>query len=109
MKVIRNKLIPVKGFKAINMFGVLFVRKGVSMRRMDYTHEAIHTCQMKELLYVGFYLLYVVEWVVRLVQCKFHDHEAYRAISFEREAYSNQCDTKYPNKTRKRYSWLKYL
>ena len=28
MKVIYNKIIPLKGYKCINLFGVLFVRKG---------------------------------------------------------------------------------
>ena len=51
MKVIYNRIIPFKGFKAINIFGVLFVRKGCSMREKDFNHESIHTVQMKEMLY----------------------------------------------------------
>ena len=31
MKVIYNNIIPFKGFKCINLFGVLFVRKGCFM------------------------------------------------------------------------------
>lgn len=48
MKVIYNKIIPFKGYKCINLFGVLFVRKGCTMRESDYNHEAIHTKQMKD-------------------------------------------------------------
>lgn len=66
MKVIYNRLIPFKGYKCVNLFGVLFVREGCTMRAEDYNHEAIHTAQMKELLYVPFYLLYVLEWLWRL-------------------------------------------
>ena len=83
--VIENKLIPFKGFKAINLFGVIFVRKGARMTSTDFNHEAIHTAQMKELGYVFFYVLYVIEWLYRL--CK--SGNAYRNISFEREAYEN--------------------
>lgn len=93
MMVIYNNILPVKGFKCINLFGVLFVRKGLKMTDVDFNHEAIHTKQMKEMLYVFFYLWYVIEWIVRL---------------FEREAYSNQCYLKY-NKERKRFAWLEYL
>lgn len=35
MKVIYNKIIPLKGYKCINLFGVLFVRKGCTMRESD--------------------------------------------------------------------------
>lgn len=103
MMVIYNNILPVKGFKCINLFGVLFVRKGLKMTDVD-NHEAIHTKQMKEMLYVFFYLWYVIEWIVRL----FKRGNAYRNISFEREAYSNQCYLKY-NKERKRFAWLEYL
>lgn len=104
MMVIYNNILPVKGFKCINLFVVLFVRKGLKMTDVDFNHEAIHTKQMKEMLYVFFYLWYVIEWIVRL----FKRGNAYRNISFEREAYSNQCYLKY-NKERKRFAWLEYL
>ena len=65
--VIYNNILPVKGFKCINLFGVLFVRKGLKMTDVDFNHEAIHTKQMKEMLYVFFYLWYVIEWIVRLL------------------------------------------
>lgn len=65
MKIVYNNLIPFKGFAAINLFGILFVR-GVKVSEEMINHEAIHTAQMKEMLYVFFYLWYVVEWIVRL-------------------------------------------
>lgn len=107
MKIIRNKVIPFKGFKAINLFGVLFVRKEAVLSEADINHEAIHTEQMKEMLYVGFYLWYAVEWLVRLVQHR-DAHTAYRNVSFEREAYANQADLEYLQQ-RKRWSWTCYL
>ena len=66
MKIIYNNIIPFKGFKCINLFGVLFVRKGCFMSEEDLNHERIHTAQMKEMLYVFFYLWYFVEWLIEL-------------------------------------------
>lgn len=94
MIVIYNRLIPFRGFKCINIFGILFVREGCTMSQIDFNHEAIHTAQMKELLYLPFYLLYVLEWLCRLIQLR-DSGKAYRAISHEREAYDNQGNPDY--------------
>ena len=104
MKIIRNKYIPFKGFRAINLFGILFVRGNARISERTLRHEAIHTAQMKEMLYIFFYLWYVVEWIIRL----FMKGNAYRNISFEREAYSNEKDLRYLD-NRKRFAWIKYL
>lgn len=105
MKVIYNRQIPFKGYKCVNLFGVLFVREGCTMTATDYNHEAIHTAQMKELLYVPFYLLYVLEWLWHLI-CLRDTKEAYRTISFEREAYAHEDDAGYL-KTRKKFNQYK--
>lgn len=104
MKIIYNNLIPFNGYKAINLFGVLFVRKGCVMSESDINHEKIHTAQMKEMLYTFFYVWYIIEWIVRL----FMKGNAYRNISFEREAYANQNNLSYLN-TRERYAWLNFF
>ena len=49
MKIVYNNFIPFKGFSAINLFGVLFARKGVKISKKIINHELIHTAQMKEL------------------------------------------------------------
>lgn len=108
MKVVWNKLIPIKGFSAMNLFGVLFARRdnmnyySQNRDRWDtlVNHEAIHTAQMKELLYVGFYLLYFLEFLFRLL---FYPRSAYMGISFEKEAYKYENDMTYLDR-RKRYS-----
>lgn len=108
MKVIYNKYIPFKGYVAINLFGLIFARKEfkpISERTLN--HEYIHTAQMRELLFVFFYLWYGIEWVIRLFQYR-DSKEAYLNISFEREAYSNQKDMGYL-KVRKKYEFRKYL
>ena len=95
MKIIYNSLIPFKGFQAINICGIVFQRKECKMDVFDYNHEYIHTLQQRELLFVGFYILYLLEWIFRLFQYKFDNSKAYHAISFEREAYANQSNLAY--------------
>lgn len=104
MTVIRNPFFPFPGYKAMNLFGVLFVRGNARINERTIRHETIHTAQMKEMWYVFFYIWYVIEWLIRL----FMKGNAYRNISFEREAYTNQDDLSYL-KNRKRFDFVRYL
>lgn len=104
MNIIYNTIIPLKGFKCINLFGVLFTRKGETLSERNIQHEYIHTLQMKELLYIGFYLWYILEWIFRL----FLQGNAYRNISFEKEAYCNESNKKYIC-SRKKFAWTNYF
>ena len=105
MKIIINNILPPKGFKCINLFGILFCRR--QLNEIDINHETIHTKQMQELLYIFFYLWYVIEYLVKLIIYR-NTKLAYRNISFEREAYSNQSNLSYLNR-RKHYSWFKCI
>ena len=108
MKIIYSKYIPVKGFRAINLFGVIVVRKdSPQIDRRLLHHERIHSRQMVELLVVGFYLWYVVEWLVRLMVYR-NGMEAYRNICFEREAHANDCNYEYL-KQRRPWSFVRYI
>ncbi|WP_288735169.1 hypothetical protein [uncultured Phocaeicola sp.] len=107
MKIIRNNTIPFKGFAAVNLFGVLFIRGDTVVTSRMINHETVHTAQMREMLYVSFYLWYFVEWLVRLVQYR-DFNKAYRNISFEREAYAGEGNALYLSR-RKRYAWTGYL
>ena len=93
MKIIRNNIIPFQGYKAVNLFGVLFVRGNARIDDITLNHEKIHTAQIKEMFYVFFYIWYIIEWLVRL----FMKGNAYRNISFEREAYANDGNVNYLN------------
>lgn len=107
MKIVYNSLIPIKGFSAINLFGVVFARKEfkeLGLRTLN--HEAIHTAQMKELLYIGFYIWYLIEWLVKLF--RYGRKGAYRNIRFEREAYMHQYNYDYLSR-RKYYAWWKMI
>jgi hypothetical protein len=76
--------------------------KSVSDRVIN--HESIHIKQQQELLVIPFYIWYVTEWFIRL----FFKGNAYRNISFEREAYTNEYNKDYL-KTRKFWSFFKYI
>lgn len=97
MIIIRNKLLPFKGFKAITLWPFIFVRKDKPFNEVDLNHEYIHSAQQLELALIGFYFIYFVEWVAK----------GYRYVSFEREAYGNETNLDYL-KTRKHYAWWKY-
>lgn len=68
-------------------------------------HEAIHWYQQYELWFLGFYLWYFVEWLIRLVT---NWGMAYMSVSFEREAYRNDENSEYLT-GRKRLAWIAYL
>ncbi|UJH66430.1 hypothetical protein [Allomuricauda sp. SCSIO 65647] len=70
-------------------------------------HERIHLRQQQELLILPFYLLYVAEWLLRIV-LYLNAYRAYQNISFEREAYANEHDPDYLS-TRKTFGFLDYL
>lgn len=107
MRPIYNRILPIKGFSAINLFGVVFARKECRLDKVDINHERIHTRQMLEMLFVFFYLFYLAEWLVKLAYYR-NFMKAYRAISFEREAYAFQRDLDYL-KQRRVFAWRRFL
>ena len=109
MKIIYSKYFPFKPYKAITLLKWIVVREDVKeyFTAEDYNHECIHYAQEKELLYIGFYILYIIEFLITLLYC-FNWHNAYRRISFEREAYKNQSNLNYLQH-RKRFAWKKLI
>lgn len=110
MKIFISRILPPKGFIAINLFGMLFVRKAYVSHVNDrvLNHERIHTAQMVETLFVFFYILYLLEWLFWLIRSLFdRGINPYRSISFEREAFSNDQDFTYL-KHRKLFSAWRY-
>ena len=108
MKIISSNILPFKGFSAINLFGIIVARKDcLPLSKRIINHEAIHSRQVKELLFVGFYIWYVLEWLIRLLYFR-NSHKAYKTICFEKEAFENDADTNYLN-YRKKFSFLNYI
>lgn len=94
MRIIYNNVIPIKGFRAMSFCGLLFARnssKPLSLETVN--HEEIHYSQQKEWLFIGFFILYFIEFIFK----------GYMNISFEREAYNNSSNLNYL-KTRKHYA-----
>lgn len=69
-------------------------------------HELIHCAQARELMWVFFYMIYVIEFIFRMFTHGFRWKESYYDISFEREAYGHASDNSYL-KTRKRFAQWK--
>lgn len=103
--IIRCPFIPA-GI-CLNLFGSYWTRDKSWIDTYVINHERIHTAQQRELLFIPFYLLYVIEWMVRFIQ--YRDlRRAYYNISFEREAYARGNDLSYLP-VRKHYAWIKYI
>lgn len=90
----------------VNFFGLLLVRDPRWIDAIVVNHERIHTAQMCELLFIPFYVIYFFEWLWRLVQLR-NWFEAYRGISFEREAYDNGSHFGYLARRRHFAQWRK--
>ena len=73
--------------------------------KVTINHESIHIKQQQEMLVIPFYIWYGLEYLVKLFV---YGNGAYRNLSFEREAYTNENDFEYL-KNRKFWSWIKYL
>lgn len=130
MKIISNKLIPFKGFGAMNILGLVFTRKNADeISITTKRHEQIHTMQQYEIMLASalislvlcniwaswWYLLvtialpialYVLVWLIELVLPPYTS--AYKDSPFEREAFANDEDVNYLV-TRPLFAWVKYF
>ena len=77
------------------------------MYKIIINHETIHYKQEVETLFILFYLIYGLEYLIKLIILK-DKNSAYRAISFEQEAYEYENDFDYLSK-RKPFAWVKYV
>lgn len=102
MRIVVCRLVP-KHY-CVNLFGTVWTRSAQRIDRYVLNHERIHTAQMRELLWVPFYLLYFLEWLVRLAVCRDLER-AYYSISFEREAYRHGKDLGYLGRRRHFAQW----
>ena len=111
LKLKYSKFIPFKGFYAISLFGTLVRRekyKSTSVSSSTMNHEGIHVCQAEDFCkggfgFIVFYLLYGLEWILKLLPCFITKKDAYRSISFEQEAYNNEYNLSYQD-SRKRFA-----
>lgn len=130
MKLIPNKWIPVAGFGAMNILGLVFINyKADQVSDRTKRHEQIHTMQQYEIMLASalvslilcniwaswWYLLgcivlpialYVLVWLIELALPPYNS--AYKDSPFEREAYENDEDVNYLV-TRPLFAWVRYF
>jgi hypothetical protein len=93
---------------AIALFPFVIIKKyDKDVIETMLNHERIHLRQQLELLLIGFYIMYVVEFILHYFRLKSRQR-AYSSISFEREAYENEDNPDYL-KMRGKWAFLKYL
>ena len=86
---------------------VVLKKKELRQNQVLLNHERIHIRQQIELLVIPFYLWYGLEFLMRYLRLK-NWNKAYRAISFEQEAYGNEGNLEYLKK-RSFWRFLTYL
>lgn len=92
--IVAKYLIPT-GYRGLAVFPFVFVKYHEDKENKIFVnHERIHLRQQLELLILPFFIWYLLEYCVRLVQYK-NANLAYRNISFEREAYANESNLEY--------------
>lgn len=107
--IIRNSKIPkllswVIDIHAITLFPFVFIRD--EGNEATVRHETIHFRQYIELAVLGFFIVYLWDYVVGLI--KYRDgKKAYSQIRLEQEAYMHHRKKNYLE-NRKHYAWLKY-
>lgn len=108
MYLIVSKYLIPKGYRGITLYPFVIIRDLLDKKnKVLVNHEKIHIRQQLELLILPFFLLYFLEYLVRLIQ--FRDkNKAYRNISFEREAYDNERNLGYL-KTRPFWKFKNYI
>ena len=103
MIIVKNKIIPFDGYKAMTIWPFVFVRSELS--EIDMNHEKIHGRQQVEMLWLLFFIWYGVEYLLRAV---FGGYNPGKNVSFEREAYNKDIDLNYL-KHRRFWAFLKYI
>lgn len=108
MILIATKYLIPKGYAAIAIFPFILLReKSLKENVILINHERIHLCQQAELLVIPFYIWYITEYLIRLVMYR-DAKRAYKSISFEREAYSNDTNLNYIY-TRSFWNFAKFI
>ena len=97
-----ERIIPVD-VQAVTLFFVVFCRGEPSERIKR--HESIHFQQYLETLVVGFFLIYLWDYI-RARRAGLDSWDAYLNVRAEREAWDNDRNPGYLA-NRKRWAWIK--
>lgn len=108
MFLIVNKYLLRKRFVGVTLWPFIVMRTPELKEDIVFiNHEKIHIRQQAEMLVLPFFIWYVIEYFIRLIQYR-DNYVAYLNISFEREAYARECELRYLEK-RPFWSFLAYL
>ena len=108
--IIRNSWVPAllslfMPIAAITLWPFVFVRRGQDSPQL-INHESIHISQVNECWVLGFYGVYLWDWLQGLIKYRSLTL-AYRNIRFEQEAYSADQDPDYLE-SRQSFAWRQY-
>ncbi|SFW11975.1 hypothetical protein SAMN02927921_00072 [Sinomicrobium oceani] len=107
MILIFRHLFPSR-YVALTLWPVIFIKTGeLKNDAVLLNHERIHLRQQLELFILPFYIIYGIEWTAGLLRHG-NAYIAYKNISFEREAYTNEHNLDYL-KSRKPWQFLPYF
>jgi hypothetical protein len=102
------KFITFNFARAITLFPFILLKdKNLKNDEIIINHEKIHIRQQMELLIIPFYLMYIIEFLIKYLKYKSR-YRAYMNISFEKEAFENESNKDYL-KSRKFYGFIKYF
>ena len=95
MMVVVFKYLTPKGFRGLTLYPFVLLSNAADKNDKTFlNHEKIHIRQQLELFVLPFYVWYLLEYLLRLLQYK-NKRKAYFNISFEREAYANENNIEY--------------
>lgn len=101
--LVNTRRFPPRRFHAITLFPFVFYN-GAELNEREVRHETVHLWQQVALLLVGFYVLYIVFWLIGLLRYRNRDR-AYRDIPFERSAYILESKSDV-SPIRQSYHWI---
>ena len=118
VKCYTSKIFPPKGYICITLISILVFRlandeelkKYLATKngRECFNHERIHMLQIKQLGWFKFYTYYLYFYLAYRIAGRMSHKEAYHAIPFEREAFSNEEDMDYSESHWEEYIYDEY-
>jgi hypothetical protein len=106
--LIVNKYLLGKGFNGVSLWPFVILKNKELKDDITFiNHEKIHLRQQLEMLIIPFYIWYLMEYLLRLIYYK-DRFLAYKNISFEREAYSQEMKENYLQ-DRKLWAFLQFV
>lgn len=96
-----------KNYIGVAIYPFIIINKNYKEDIWLINHEKIHLEQQKELLFIGFFIWYFIEFLFRYLQYR-NWHTAYLNISFERECNQFESDVNYL-RNRKYFNFLPFL